>query len=66
MEQNKRARLENVRVDGITDFERGQRDFAPSAPSNTDSTAIRADFTSAEKEYTNGVLAARLGLLKLH
>ncbi|CAK9004144.1 unnamed protein product [Durusdinium trenchii] len=58
MEQNKRARLENVRVDGITDFERGQRDFAPSAPSNTDSTAIRADFTSAEKEYTNGVLAA--------
>ncbi|CAJ1348573.1 unnamed protein product, partial [Effrenium voratum] len=45
------------RHDGVTDFARGQRDFSQ-APSAGESKAICADFTSKEKEYTNGVKAA--------
>eukprot|EP00439_Symbiodinium_sp_Y106_P045511 s2396_g5.t1 len=41
-------------VDGVTDFEKGQRDFTPQAP---DSKAICADFSSKTKQYTNGVVA---------
>ena len=45
-------------VDGVTDFEKGQRDFTPQAP---DSKAICADFSSKTKQYTNGTLAKNLG-----
>ncbi|CAE7359962.1 maiA [Symbiodinium pilosum] len=41
-------------VDGVTDFEQGQRDFSPETK---DSKAICADFTSHNKQYTNGVIA---------
>lgn len=41
-------------VDGVTDFKKGQRDFTPKSDTGT---AICADFTSKEKEYTNGVIA---------
>ena len=45
-------------VDGVTDFEQGQRDFSPETK---DSKAICADFTSHNKQYTNGVIAKLLG-----
>lgn len=44
-------------VDGITDFKKGQRDFTPQSDT---AAAISADFTSKEKEYTNGVVAPTL------
>lgn len=47
-------------VDGVTDFKKGQRDFTPKSDTGT---AICADFTSKEKEYTNGVIAPTLGRL---
>ena len=47
-------------VDGVTDFKKGQRDFTPKSDTGT---AICADFTSREKEYTNGVIAPTLGRL---
>lgn len=47
------------KVDGITGFKKGQRDFTPQSEPGT---AICADFTSKEKEYTNGVVAPTLGI----
>eukprot|EP00440_Ansanella_granifera_P035138 gb/GFBE01038111.1/.p1 GENE.gb/GFBE01038111.1/~~gb/GFBE01038111.1/.p1 ORF type:complete len:369 (+),score=97.71 gb/GFBE01038111.1/:1-1107(+) len=42
-------------IDGVTDFEKGQRDF--SQASGTESKAIKMDFVNETKEYTNGVVA---------
>lgn len=41
--------------DGVTDFKAGQRDFTQAA--GTESKAIKMDFESKTKEYTNGVVA---------
>jgi len=41
--------------DGVTDFKKGQRDFTPQAGSET--KALRMDFDSARKVFTNGVEA---------
>eukprot|EP00435_Cladocopium_sp_Y103_P032715 s230_g8.t1 len=57
--ESKRVRQESSEskqnpVDGVTDFKKGQRDFTPKSDTGT---AICADFSSKEKEYTNGVIA---------
>lgn len=41
--------------DGVTDFQKGQRDF--SQKEGSDSKAIKMDFEHPTKEYTNGVVA---------
>eukprot|EP00927_Polykrikos_kofoidii_P047376 TRINITY_DN41494_c0_g1_i1.p1 TRINITY_DN41494_c0_g1~~TRINITY_DN41494_c0_g1_i1.p1 ORF type:complete len:386 (+),score=76.00 TRINITY_DN41494_c0_g1_i1:61-1158(+) len=41
-------------MDGVTNFEKGQRDYKPQG---AESKAIKADFENEEKEYTNGVVA---------
>jgi len=46
------------KVDGVTDFKAGQRDFTPTT--GTESNAIKADFENTVKEYTNGVVAKNL------
>lgn len=43
------------KVDGISSFKKGQRDFAQK--SGTQSLKITADFESETKEYTNGIVA---------
>lgn len=42
-------------VDGVTGFEKGQRDFT--AAKGAESKAIKADFENETKEYTNGIVA---------
>eukprot|EP00438_Fugacium_kawagutii_P031903 Skav233724 [mRNA] locus=scaffold2839:13493:25031:+ [translate_table: standard] len=59
--ESKRSRRESdseqtPKVDGITGFKKGQRDFTPQSDPGS---AICADFTSKEKEYTNGVERGR-------
>jgi len=44
-----------TKLDGVTDFQKGQRDF--SQTQGSESKAIRMDFASEKKEYTNGVVA---------
>lgn len=49
------ADAKKQKVDGVTDFKQGQRDF--SSASGEKSVAIKADFEGQSKEYTNGVVA---------
>lgn len=45
-----------TKPDGVTDFQKGQRDF--SADDSSVPTQIKYDFEASTKEYTNGVVAA--------
>merc|ERR1712166_44101 len=44
-----------AKPDGVSDFQAGQRDFSSKQGAAT--TQIKADFESAEKRYTNGIVA---------
>ena len=59
MAQTPCKRLRAGAPDGVTDFAMGQRDFSAETK---DSKAICADFTSQNKQYTNGIIAKHLCL----
>jgi len=43
------------KIDGVSEFKSGQRDFSSKAGAET--TQLKADFVNAQKEYTNGIVA---------
>merc|ERR1711959_163601 len=51
------AEADAPKIDGVSDFKAGQRDFSIKPDQQSTTTQIKADFESKEKRYTNGIVA---------